>query len=406
MKKLIAREWTDSKSGKIYWRVRWNDVNGKESVKVFGTPEAAEEHIETITKERGKFGRAAAVNQDEIAALAFWRQFVAAELTAGRDAPSLRDVLKPAVVRLQDGQSSPALNDLLDRFLSAKKGKSPLHLAALKNRLARFVSYFDKDEPAGSMTTEGVERAIASMQAGELSQQTVKGIRSAAFGLFAWALKRKLVKHNPVSAAESIKVQQGDVGVLTPSQLGGLLRTALKIQPRAVPALAVWAFCGARRAEINRMRFDNFDRDRAELRISSKVSKTGKARFVPMPPALVAWLEAAEQAGVAPLGKLVPGDTDGAAEGVLTRWLNDIRDKAGMTAWPNNALRHSFASYSCAKHEDYAKVSAWLGHTGGTALLEARYRHAVPKDSGEAWFSVLPTDPPKAARKKRTKKSA
>jgi hypothetical protein len=44
----------DRKSGKNYWRVRWNDVNGKECVKVFGMPEEADAHIEMITKIRKK----------------------------------------------------------------------------------------------------------------------------------------------------------------------------------------------------------------------------------------------------------------------------------------------------------------------------------------------------------------
>jgi len=37
VKTPIPREWIDGKSGKTYWRVRWNDASGKESVKVFGT---------------------------------------------------------------------------------------------------------------------------------------------------------------------------------------------------------------------------------------------------------------------------------------------------------------------------------------------------------------------------------
>jgi hypothetical protein len=88
---------------------------------------------------------------------------------------------------------------------------------------------------------------------------------------------------------------------------------------------------------------------------------------------------------------------------VLNEWLVKARADAGITTWPNNALRHSFVSYACAMTEDYPKVSAWIGHSGGTALLEARYRHAVPKDAGKTWFDVLPTDPP-TAKKSVTRK--
>lgn len=417
MKKPVPRARVDSKSGKTFWRIRWNDASGKESEKVFGSIEEAEAHANLVHKERKRHGRSAAVNADEIAALAYWREWQAKEATAGRDAPLLRDVIKSAIDRLNDASTTPALDLIRKQYEDAKERQkvSPRYLSAIKNRLKRFMSYFDKDEPAGSVTTEAVERALASMGAGGLSPQSVKGTREAAHGLFAWAIKRKIVTKNPVSGAEAPKVIQGEVGTITASQLQGMLRTALKLQPRAVPALAVWAFCGVRRAEVTRLRFDAMDLDRKELRVSARVGRKGRGRvrYVPMPDALLAWVAAAQSAGVAPLGKLVPGDDDQKSEGVLNEWLLKARADAGIATWPNNALRHSFVSYACAMTEDYPKVSAWIGHSGGTELLEARYRHAVPKNEGETWFNVLPTDSPKAkkakkavTRKPRSKQSA
>lgn len=404
MKTLKPREWTDSKTGRIYWRVRWNDVNGKECVKVFGTPGEAEAHIKVISTERKRHGRAAAVNSDEVSALAVWREFVAGENTAGRDVPALRDVLKTAIERLKDGSTTPALGSLRKDFLDAREREavSPRHLSALKNRLKRFASYFDENEPAGSVTTERVERAMATMRTGGLSPQSIKGIRTAAHGLFQWGLDRNLLSVNPITRAKAPKVIQGEVGTITPSQLKGLLRTALSMQPRAVPALAVWAFCGVRRAELTRLRFEDLDIKRKELRISAQAAKTGVVRFVPIPSALLVWLEASKSAGVAPVGKLVAGDSEQKSEGQLNRWLREIRSEAGITEWPNNALRHSFASHAAAMYDDFPKVAAWLGHARDPRLLVARYRHAVAKDAGKTWFNVLPTDSPK--RKKATKK--
>jgi site-specific recombinase XerD len=424
MRITTPREWTDKKTGKTYWRVRWNDVNGKECVKVFGTVEEAEKHVKVIQKERERHGRAAAANTDEVSALAVWREFVAKELTEGRDVPALRDVIRTAIERLREGTASLPLVDLRDDFIAAKEREavSPQHLAALKNRLKRFISYFDENESAGSVTTQDVEKAMASMKAGGMSGQTVKGIRAAAHGLFQWALDRDMVSSNPITRAKAPKVRQGEVGTITASQLKGLLRTALKAEPRSVPPLALWAFCGVRRAELCRLRYEDIDLARKELRVSAKAAKTGVARFVPMPDALLEWLEAAKNAGVAPIGKLVPGgtkkgpdgqmvpdDSEAKSEGQLNRWLRVIRPLAGTGVWPNNALRHSFASHACALHEDFAKVAAWIGHARDPGLLVARYRHAVPKSEGEKWFEVLPVDLPKkksAPEKSRiTKKS-
>lgn len=424
MKKATPREWIDPKTGKTYFRVRSSDSSGKVVQRAFSDIEDADKYCAELKKSRDKHGRASAAGSDEIDALRIWREFVSKEHTAGRDVPALRDVIRAAIERLKDGSTTPALDKLRQTFIDAREREavSASHLAALKNRLKRFVSYFDKDEPAGSVTTEGVEKAMASMRAGGTSPQTIKGIRTAAHGLFQWALDRDLVSANPITRAKAPKVRQGEVGTITASQLKGLLRTALAIAPRSVPALAVWAFCGVRRAELCRLRFEDLDIKRKELRISAKAAKTGVARFVPIPAALIAWLEAAKTAGIAPIGKLVPGgmkkgpdgqlipdDSEQKSEGQLNRWLREIRPKAGLAEWPNNALRHSFASHAAAMHEDFAKVAAWLGHARDPRLLVARYRHAVAKGEGKEWFDVLPIDKPKkkeGARIPPAKKSA
>ena len=418
MRKPTAREWTDPKTGKIFLRVRTTDANGKVIARMFTDPAEADSYIATLIKERGRHGRAVAVNSDEIDALRVWREFVEKEHTEGRDVPALRDVLRTSIERMRESTTTVALETLRSKYEEAKKREavSPRHLSALKNRLKRFVSYFDMDEPAGAVTTEGIEKAMASMRAGGMSPQTIKGIRTAAHGLFQWALDRNLVSSNPVTRAKAPKVRQGEVGTISASQLKGLLRTALAIAPRSVPALAVWAFCGVRRAELCRLRFEDLDINREELRISAQAAKTGVTRFIPLPAALLEWLEASKAAGVAPIGKLVPGgttkgpdgqiipdDSETKSEGQLNRWLRDIRPLAGITEWPSNALRHSFASHAASMHEDFAKVAAWLGHARDPRLLVARYRHAVAKDAGKAWFDVLPFDKPK---KKVTKKAA
>jgi site-specific recombinase XerD len=386
MKKPTVRTWTDPRTGKTYLRVRTTDTNGKSVSRMFTDQDAADEYVADLTKENKRHGRAAAVNSDEIAGLALWREFVTGEHTAGRDAPALRDILSGAIMRLRDGVASPPLADLHKKFIDAKEREkvSATHMHALKMRLNRFVSYFPADEPAGAVTTDRIEKAMASMRAGGLAAQTVKGIRGAAHGLFQWAMDRNLVAQNPVTRAKAPKVTQEEIGTITPSQLQGLLKTALEHAPRAVPALAVWAFCGVRRAELGRLRFDDLDIKRKELRISAK------------------------GAGVAPLGKIVPGDNDQLAEGQINRWLREVRPLAGLTEWPNNALRHSFASHACAMHDDFSKVAAWLGHARDPRLLVTRYRHAVAKDAGRKWFDVTPNDKPvkEAKPQPRKKKTA
>ena len=410
MKKPKTRQWTDPKTGKQYLRVRSTDANGKSVARLFTDEEDADEYIATLVKERKRHGKAAAVNSDEIDALRVWREYVSKEHTAGRDVPALRDVIRGTIERLSVSATTAALSELHNKFMDSRERAelSASHVNGLKYRLKRFVSYFPKQEAAGSVTTEAVERALASMRAGGLTAQTVKGIRGAAHAMFEWGVDRGLVGSNPVSRSKAPKVTQGEVGTITASQLKGLLRTALKSNPQMVPALATWAFTGVRRAELCRLRYADFDHARKELRVSAAAAKTGTARFIPIPSCLKQWMDAAKSAGVLPVGKIIPGDNDMLAEAWLNRELLSVRADAGFAEWPQNAMRHSFASHAAAKFEDFGKVGAWLGHVRDASLLIQRYRHAVPKKQGEAWFSVLPVDKParKAAKKAATKAPA
>ena len=51
--------------------------------------------------------------------------------------------------------------------------------------------------------------------------------------------------------------------------------------------------------------------------------------------------------------------------------LDAIRKDAGLTRWPKNGLRHSFASYRLAATHDAPRVASELGHTSPhDALLD------------------------------------
>jgi 2,4-dienoyl-CoA reductase-like NADH-dependent reductase (Old Yellow Enzyme family) len=65
-----------------------------------------------------------------------------------------------------------------------------------------------------------------------------------------------------------------------------------------------------------------------------------------------------------------------------------LRDKG--VEWPSNALRHSFASYHLALHQDGGKLALQLGHGGGMSVLIRHYREIVSPEAVRAWFEVRP----------------
>jgi integrase len=76
-------------------------------------------------------------------------------------------------------------------------------------------------------------------------------------------------------------------------------------------------------------------------------------------------------------GRIVP-------EGARKK-LDRVRKASSLVRWPNNGLRHSFASYRLAQIHDAPRVAAELGHTS-PQMLYSTYRELVlPEDAGRYW---------------------
>ena len=71
--------------------------------------------------------------------------------------------------------------------------------------------------------------------------------------------------------------------------------------------------------------------------------------------------------------------------------LARARRAAGIQTWPNNALRHGFASYYLAhfKKAGAAELALELGHTN-TNLVFQHYRELVKPKDGKRYWSIVP----------------
>jgi integrase len=60
-----------------------------------------------------------------------------------------------------------------------------------------------------------------------------------------------------------------------------------------------------------------------------------------------------------------------------------------MTDWPQNALRHSFASYHLARFSDAAALALELGHTNSNLVFQ-HYRQLVKPKRAERYWKIVP----------------
>ena len=139
---------------------------------------------------------------------------------------------------------------------------------------------------------------------------------------------------NPTLRATKAKVVGEEPGVLTVEQAYALLENAT---PEILPYIAIGLFAGLRRREIERLDWSEVDFDEGHIKVSAKKSKTLQKRFVTMQPNLREWLQ--------PYRKL-KGSV--APHNLFQQLFEQAREAAGIKDWPDNALRHSFASYHLA----------------------------------------------------------
>jgi integrase len=169
-------------------------------------------------------------------------------------------------------------------------------------------------------------------------------------------------------------------GILSPLECQKLLNAAGK---RVLPLIAIQAFCGVRNAETLRLSWSDIDMTRGFVHVSAEQAKGARRRLIEMPSNLKEWL----LPYVGRAGKLWPWSH---VEYYLE--LGAARANAGIRKWPSNALRHSYASYHLAFHQNAAALALQMGHTS-QAMIFSNYREVVTPDEAQRYWMISPRRP-------------
>ena len=143
--------------------------------------------------------------------------------------------------------------------------------------------------------------------------------------------------------------------------------------------LAIGAFAGLRDAEIKRLDWSEVDLVRGHIEVKAKKAKSARRRLVEMQPNLREWLR--PYSGMT--GRLLPTGYRGS--------LDRVRKAASLARWPQNGLRHSFASYRLAACHDAPRVAGELGHTN-PQMLYSTYREVVLPEEAERYWKIRPVE--------------
>jgi integrase len=113
------------------------------------------------------------------------------------------------------------------------------------------------------------------------------------------------------------------------------------------------------------------------IEVTASKAKSARRRFVKIQPNLGKWLQHHAQLS----GNVTPPN--------YRELLDGAREAAGIQEWPQNALRHSFASYHLARFNDAAALALELGHTNSNLVFQ-HYRQLVKPKQGERYWKIAP----------------
>jgi integrase len=265
------------------------------------------------------------------------------------------------------------VGEIVAELLASKQadGLSRRYIETVRSHLVRFAAAFQTD--INLITTTQIDGWLRDQKIGPRARNNIRG---SIITLFHFARKHgHLPKGQPTEADDIAKAKDrgGEIGILRPPELASILRRAPE---RVRLFIALGAFTGMRSSEILRLDWKDVNFERAFITVSPEKAKTATRRLVPIQPNLVRWLAPYRKHSRAVFK--TPRD---AARAIAFA-------KSCQIDWPNNALRHSYATYRLAATADAARVALEMGNS--PQKLMTNYRELADEKEGQEWFGISP----------------
>src|SRR6516225_5481357 len=292
---------------------------------------------------------------------------------------TISDAVNFYLPHLQASNRTCTAAELVDELLKVKEadGASKRYMDDLRSRLTQFAEAFD-GKPVAEITAPQIDewlRSLSDHETGKrLSPVTRNNFRRVLIVAFNFALGRGYCVGNSALGSARAKEIASPVGILTVDQTARLLENAA---PELVPYIAIGAFAGLRRAELERLDWQEVDLGSGLIEVTASKAKSARRRFVRIQPNLAKWLQ--------PHARL----SGNVAPPKYRELLQTARKAATIEEWPHNALRHSFASYHLARFNDTAALALELGHTSAHLVFQ-HYRQLVRPKQAERYWKIAP----------------
>lgn len=204
-----------------------------------------------------------------------------------------------------------------------------------------------------------LERAFTSLH----QRRKARAIMS---GVFSTAIKRGWCESNPIARVDPPRVEEKPVPILKPDEITKLTAAAEQYgKGKCEAAVGMMLYAGIRPHEVARLTWAEVDLRERAIYIYPRHSKTGGARRVTIHKPLLRILKK----------RYERDDASICPPNWLQHWRK-LRCAAGWNTtshrWPQNTLRHTYASYHLSHFRNYAELQCETGHRDAS-LLQTRY---------------------------------
>jgi integrase len=285
---------------------------------------------------------------------------------------TIRDATDFLVAHLKASEKSCTAVELVRELVAAKErdGASQRHVSDLRSRLNIFAAKFD-GQPVATISAREIDDWLRSLSVSPVTRNHYRRLIVLAFN---FAMQRGYATANPAKETAKAKEHGATVGILTVTQAAWLLESAT---PDVLPYVALGLFAGLRRVEIERLDWSEIDFESGLIEVTAQKSKTAQRRHVTIQPNLREWLLPFRKHR----GRITSGE--------FRKQFDQARVAAGLTEWPDNALRHSFASYHLAHFKNAASTALELGHHDSRITFR-HYRELVKPKAAEQYWNLRP----------------
>jgi len=271
-------------------------------------------------------------------------------------------------------RNAPTVREIVTKLVDEKQkaNKRPATLIELKHRLGHFANVFG-DRRLSEITGDELSPWIQVVGKSPFSQ---RNYRKKLIQLWRYGIRKKWCVENVAEETERPELDETVPGILTAEQCTRLLEHAPDFD--MMPYCALGLFCGVRTDELSRLTWPNVNLAGRTVTIGPKVAKKRRQRIIPLDGTAMAWLT--------PYAKRAGPVVDPRNQ---RKRFDDWRAAAGIKAWPDNALRHSFGSYHLAAYGDEIKTAMLMGHRNAD-ILHQHYKALVTKADAERFWALRP----------------